>query len=145
MKSVIHNQGIVYLNTQSNKEKMKTQINTLVSGSTHLGATGVAGTNSAIRQSIASKVISENKDSLTVIIRGYQIDLTAHWSVSGKTVTYSGNCPLELYNSFFGNFGLPKENPSATVIINMDMTANLQTNSKKGFYNKISESEITIK
>lgn len=135
----------VYLNTQSNKENMKNQIKTLVSGSTHLGATGVAGTNSAIRQSIASKVISENKDSMTVIIRGYKIDLIAHWSVSGKTVTYTGNCPIELYNSFFGNFGLPKNNPSATLVINMDMTANLQTNSKKGFFNKIAESEIKIK
>lgn len=119
---------------------MKTQINTLVSGSSN-----VVGTKSEIRNAIASQVVLENKDSMKVSIKGYELELNAYWSVSGKTVTYSGNCPLELYNSFFGNFGLPKENPSATVIINMDMTANLQTNSKKGFYNKISESEITIK
>jgi hypothetical protein len=118
---------------------MKTQINNLVKGNQFQ-----AGTNSVERNLVASKVISENPESMKIVIRGHVINLDAKYSISGKSVQYIAEIPTQLYNSFNGEFGLPKSNPKAFLIINGDMTANFQTNSKKVFYSNIDNSEITI-
>ena len=118
---------------------MKTQINNLVKGNQFQ-----AGTNSVERNLVASKVISENPESMKIVIRGHVINLDAKYSISGKSVQYIAEIPTQLYNSFFGEFGLPTSNPKAFLIINGDMTATMQTNSKKLFYSFIDNSEITI-
>jgi hypothetical protein len=118
---------------------MKTQINNLVKGNQFQ-----AGTNSVERNVVASRVISENPKSMEVIIRGHVVKLEAKYSLSRKSVQYIAEIATELYNSFHGEFGLPKSNPKAFLIINDDMTATMQTNSKKLFYSFIDNSEITI-
>jgi hypothetical protein len=118
---------------------MKTQINNLVKGNQFQ-----AGTNSVERNLVASKVISENPESMEITIRGFKIKLIAHYSISRKSVQYIGDIAIELYNSFNSDFGLPTSNPKAFLIINGDMTATMQTNSKKLFYSFIDNSEITI-
>lgn len=69
---------------------MKTQINTLVHG--HLSTTG---TNSHDRAAIAAKVIEENPRELNVELSGHKLTLYAHYSLSGKSVTYIGNVTQE--------------------------------------------------
>lgn len=120
---------------------MKTQINNLVNG--HFGK---AGTDRNERIEIASKVISENPGSMKIRIRGIELNLVADWSLSRKTVSYIGNLPLDVYNEMLGDHNLPKVNPKATIVINMDMTIMLYTNSlkQKLAYSYIKESEIEI-
>ena len=120
---------------------MKTQINNLVKGD-HRNS--IIGTPSEERNLIASKVVFENSEKLRIFIGGETVELKANWSVSRKSVTYFSEIPVHLYVKYFGTFGLPKHDPSAYLIINGDMTCSMSTNSKKPFYNYISESEITI-
>jgi hypothetical protein len=120
---------------------MKTQINNLVKGD-HRNQT--VGTPSEQRSLIASKVISENSDKMTIFIKGETVELKANWSVSRKSVTYFAEIPVHLYVKYFGTFGLPKNDPKAYIIINGDMTVTMSTNSRKAFHNYINESEITI-
>lgn len=118
---------------------MKTQINTLVHGSNT-----VAGTSSEIRMAIAKKVVEENPETMTISINDVVIELTANYSVSRKTVNYCGDIPVSLYHHFFGDFGIPKENASASICINPDMTVWFRTNSKKNLYQKVAEKNVTI-
>jgi len=125
---------------------MKTQINTLLRGS-HIK--GIIGTNHNDRNEISKKVIAENPEKMTIILRDEKIELLANWSGSGKSVAYYGSISLELYKQFCGMIGVRQHNPHANITIHMDMTCWLTTNSRhrnsgKGFYNYISESEITI-
>jgi hypothetical protein len=121
---------------------MKTQINNLVKGDHRLA---ISGTNSKLRNSIAEKVIAENPKSITVELRGYTLILAANWSKSGKSVSYFGSMPIELYVSMFGNFCLPRENARAFVRINGDMSVWALTNSRKNAFQIVAEKEITIK
>lgn len=118
---------------------MKTQINTLVHGSNT-----VAGTSSEIRMAIAKKVVEENPETMTISINDVTIELKAEYSVSRKTVNYIGVIPVSLYHHFFGDFGIPKENASASICINSDMTVWFRTNSKKNLYQKVAEINVTI-
>lgn len=120
---------------------MKTQINSLVKGDHR---ESIVGTTSAERNAIALKVREENPETMTILLRGREIKLQANWSVSRKSVSYMSEIPLDLYIEFFGNFGLPKENPKAFILIQTDCTVNFQTNSKKQFFNYIKEQEVTI-
>jgi hypothetical protein len=118
---------------------MKTQINNLVKGD-HRNV----GTPNETRKLIASKVVSENSDKMTIFIKGETVQLNANWSVSRKSVTYFSEIPVHLYVKYFGTFGLPKNDPKAYIFINGDMTVTMTTNSRKAFHNYINESEITI-
>ena len=120
---------------------MKTQINELIKGDHRKG---IVGTNYNKRNIISQKVIAENPKKLKIQIRGCIIGLTANWSVSKKSVHYAGSIPVELYKSFFGDFGLPKEKPEAYIIITNDMFVELSTNSKKIMWQNISAKEVTI-
>jgi hypothetical protein len=118
---------------------MKTQINALVKGNSNR-----VGTNLNIRTEIAKKVILENPEQLLIILRGCELKLTKISSVSGKTIYYTSPISIELYKSFFGDFGIINNNPQPSIIVNMDMTIALYSGSKKGFFNYIDESEIII-
>lgn len=120
---------------------MKTQINSLVNGTF-----GEVGTNRTERMEIASKVVTENPESMKIRIRGAQVDLVADWSLSRKTVAYRGYLPINVYNEMLGDHNLPRINPRATIVINMDMTIMVYTNSRKQkmVYSYIKESEIEI-
>jgi hypothetical protein len=120
---------------------MKTQINQLVKGD-HRNS--IVGTPIETRKLIASKVVFENSDKMTIFIKGETVQLKANWSVSRKSVTYFSEIPVHLYVKFLGTFGLPKNNPKAYLTINGDMTCSMSTNSRKSMYHYISESEITI-
>ena len=120
---------------------MKTQINQLVKGDHR---TSTVGTKSEIRNEVAKQVVSENPESMTISIRGIEIQLKANWSLSRKSVTYFGEIPVSLYNEFFGNFGMPKENPKAFVQVNTDMSVWFTTNSKKPMYQIVKEQEVSI-
>lgn len=69
---------------------MKTQIFTLIHGNP-----STPGTNSHDRAAIAAKVIKENPKEMTIEIYGQIMTLTANWSTSGKSVTYSGTVTHE--------------------------------------------------
>jgi hypothetical protein len=84
---------------------MKTQINNLRSGNknqitnplidyTNLPSAtshnGHAGTNINDVEQVWEQVKLQHPHSMKVLVKGMQIDLTANWSVSGKSVSYSG-------------------------------------------------------
>lgn len=120
---------------------MKTQINQLVKGDHR---TSTVGTKSEIRNEVAKQVVSENPESMTISIRGIEIQLKASWSLSRKSVTYFGDIPISLYSDFFGDFGMPVENKKAFVQVNVDMSVWFTTNSKKAMYQIVPEFEVTI-
>lgn len=86
---------------------MKTQISELRSGtknqilnkeidysqlppaSSHIGHSG--SNNYAVRE-VWEMVTSENPKKIKARIKGIEVELTASWSLSGKSVTY--NCPI---------------------------------------------------
>lgn len=121
---------------------MTTQINFLVKGDHR---TSTVGTKSEIRNQIANQVKSENPEKMNILLRGYEIELKANWSISHKSVTYFSEIPVNLYECFFGGWGLPLENPKAYIQINGDMSVWMQTNSKKSMWQIIPESEIIIR
>lgn len=123
---------------------MKTQIKTLVHGTTH-NITGVSGTTFEIRKEISEKVIAENPEKMTIELNGQEIELTANWSLSGKSVNYHGEISVDTYKIYCGDHGLPKKSPKAYIHISNDMHPTLTTNSRKQFYKKIDASNITIK
>ena len=84
---------------------MKTQISTLRSGNknqivnpqidyTNLPSAtshnGHAGTNINDVEQVWEQVKLQHPHSMKVIVKGIEINLTANWSVSGKSVSYSG-------------------------------------------------------
>ena len=119
---------------------MKTQINSLVRGDHR---TSTVGTKIEIRNEVALKVREENPETMTIKLRGRELELQADWSLSRKSVSYGCEIPLDLYAEFFGTFGLPQQ-PKAFIRIFTDCTVVFTTNSKKGFFNYIPEKEIEI-
>ena len=70
---------------------MKTQINTLVNGSSHmLGGyvRGTFGTNTKIRKEIAEKVKSENPEVMAIRVKGIELIGKASYSVSRLSVNW---------------------------------------------------------
>lgn len=124
---------------------MKTQINTLISGSN-----GTVGTSHNERMQIASIVKSENENGMTIDFEGSEIQMTANWSLSRKSCQFCGILPIEIYEKLYGIFGIKQDNPQAYITIEDSMTVKITTNSKfknsgkKGFQ-RIQESRIVIK
>ena len=97
---------------------MKTQISNLISGlkdvrrdeshPKYAGAAmatshiGYAGTNSAIRQDIAAKVIAENPEQMRIDILGREFILKASRSCSGKSISYSTDISDEDFTHITG-------------------------------------------
>jgi hypothetical protein len=126
---------------------MKTQISPLVKGN-HID--GVSGTPHNVRLAVAKQVIHENPEKMTISINGFQIELIADWSKSGKSVSYHSEIPVDIYQYFFGDHCLPKFNAKCFITIRGDMTVAMSTNSKlynsgaRFAYQYVPESEITI-
>ena len=120
---------------------MKTQINTLVGGNHR---EDVCGTNRAVRKEIAQKVRIENPDILTIKIKDYVIKLKAQWSISRKSCSYFGSIPVELYREYFGDFGLPVNEPKTYIHIQNDMSISFSTNSQKTMWQILPNKEVTI-
>lgn len=75
---------------------------------------------------------------------GHIIELRANYSLSRKSVNYSGVLPLDVYKHLFGEFGLPQNNPTAYISISGDMVVTASTNSKKFISNYIDNNLIEI-
>lgn len=92
---------------------MKTQIKSLVNGRAnvvrdeenekYLDMEDIAGTNSAIRQEIASKVMEENPDGMDVEVKGVRLHLGRYASYSGKTIWYNVELTREQYIAIVGS------------------------------------------
>ena len=130
---------------------MKTQINSLVHGTTH-NTFGQVGTKREIREAITHKVWEENPDGIDIEIRGMQFHLDADWSVSHKTCTYSTDITDEQAKAFGIDMSIYDYLHKACIVINADMTVELQTAARKtenhqwkfrGF-TRIAEAEVTI-
>ena len=78
--------------TYKRRKIMKTQINTLVTGTT-----GLVGTNSAIREEISSKVLAENGDTLRVVVKSVELELQRSCSCSGKSWRWSTELTAEQF------------------------------------------------
>jgi hypothetical protein len=91
---------------------MKTQINTLVNGSSHvIGQEQVAGTNNKIRSEIGNMVKAENPEVMAIKVKGIELLGRAQWSVSRKSVTWNFGLSIEEYIALSGGkFGVsPRE------------------------------------
>lgn len=95
---------------------MKTQINELRSGvknqilndeidyskipkdTQHFGH---SGSNYAEVEAVWEKVIAENPESMKVVVKGIEVDLTANWSMSRKSVSYKGVLLKETLTELF--------------------------------------------
>lgn len=92
---------------------MKTQIKSLVNGRAnvvrdeenekYLGMDDIAGTNSAIREEIARKVLDENPDGMDVEVNGVRLHLGRYASCSGKTIWYNAEITREQYIAITGH------------------------------------------
>jgi hypothetical protein len=109
---------------------MKTQINPIINGSAvKIGTISkVGGTNMAKSASIAEQVKAENGETLNILIDGVPTTLTLSYSTTGKSWSYGGEMPLDVYRKHLGGFALPKVNPSARIIIGMNGRVNVSTN-----------------
>ena len=130
---------------------MKTQINSLVHGSTH-NTFGQVGTKHEIREAITHKVWEENPEGIDIEIRGMRFHLNAHWSCSGKTCLYSVDITDEQAAVLGVNMGVYKYLHQASLMIQPDMTVEVQTSARKTENHqwkyrgstRIAEAEVTI-
>ena len=82
---------------------MKTQINTLVNGSSHvIGQEQVAGTNNKIRTEIADKVKAENPEVVAIKVKGIELIGRSNWSISRKSVTWNFSLSVDEYVALSG-------------------------------------------
>lgn len=109
---------------------MKTQISNLRSGTknqvlnpeidytklpnatSHIGH---GGTNHAEVESIWNRVISENPESMKVIIKGIELEMEENWSLSRKSVSYNASISKEDLESKFGIAPAKKETPYISI------------------------------
>lgn len=110
--------------------EMKTQIKSLVNGRAnvvrdeenekYLDMDDIAGTNSAIRDEIASKVMEENPDGMDVEVKGVRLRLGRHASCSGKTVWYNAEITREQYIAIVGQ-DFPDRRMQWSAYLDIDM------------------------
>lgn len=142
---------IFYNYVTNDGSNVKTQINKLVHGTTH-NIWGQVGTKSEIRKAITCKVWSENPDGIDIEIRGMRLHLNAHWSCSGKTCLYSVDITDEQAGVLGVNMGVYKYFHQASLMIQPDMTVEVQTSARKTEGSqwkyrgstRIAEAEVTI-
>ena len=127
---------------------MKTQISNLISGlknvrrnenhpkyadapmaTSHIG---YAGTNSAIRMDVASKVIAENPEQMRIDILGREFILKASRSCSGKSISYSTDISDEDFTHITGRVQpFTSYEHSFTFIISGDMYVRVDMSERK--------------
>lgn len=132
---------------------MKTQINTLLSGSKNqilndqldysqfpksTSHRGHAGTNRVEVNKVYSEVKKENPEQLIIEFFGHVIGLKANWSKSGKSCTYFGVLPKEVASKFFT---LPKD---GTPQIQIDNGNSITVSNGKNEYQSVCPSLIKI-
>lgn len=134
--------------TAIRRNVMKTQINTLVNGTT-----GIVGTDYATRKEVSEKVLAENGDTLRIEIKGIELELQRSCSCSGKSWQWSCDLTEEQYltivdgsylgvgrlNRFF--FSIDGDcRPSAQV----SHRSNERKQWRFGYYHKLQEANIII-
>lgn len=132
---------------------MKTQINTLLSGSKNqilndqidysqfpqaTSHRGHGGTNRVEVNRIYSEVKKENPEQLTIKLFDHVIELKANWSKSGKSCSYFGALPKEVASMFFT---LPKD---GTPYIQIDNANSITISNGKNAYQSVCPSLIEI-
>lgn len=148
---------------------MKTQISNLINGSKNVirfenhskyqsaspatSHVGYAGTNSRERNEIAERVYNENGDNLHIIVRGIELNMPIHKSVSGKTWSWGTELSSEQYKAICGEpWGIGKDLNSYTFTISDDCTVHASVYHRKnerqewkhGYTYDIDEAFVTI-
>ena len=109
---------------------MKTQISSLRSGTKNqilnseidysklpqaTSHVGHSGSNQTEVESVWNRITSENPESMKVLVKGIEVELTANWSISNKTVSYSGSISKEVLEDKFYLKASKKQNPSISI------------------------------
>ena len=76
---------------------------------------GYSGTNNEDVERVWKKVISENPEKMKIIIKGIEIELTANWSLSRKSVSYNADITREDLEDIFFIKASKKQVPSISV------------------------------
>lgn len=146
---------------------MKTQINTLINGSSNTirninaakyadntigtnngqpNTPAMGGTPSKERETVSAAVATENPESMSIRANGIAITLTRHTSSNGKTWTWDANITGEQFSKISGIVAPTwKAGASYAIQIQMDCTVALYaTSGKKGFSLILGEEFIEI-
>ena len=109
---------------------MKTQISQLRSGiknqmlNTEIDYSSLSKGTSPLRHSgtsikevedIWKKVISENPESMKIVIKGIEIELKANWSLSGKSVSYNAEISKKDLIEKFNITPAERQTPSISI------------------------------
>ena len=77
---------------------MKTQINTLVNGSSNvIGQALTSGSNRDDRKAISNKVKAENPEVMAIRVKGIELLGKASWSISRKSVNWNFALTVDEY------------------------------------------------
>lgn len=76
---------------------------------------GHGGTNSSEVENIWHKVISENPETMKVIVKGIELEMEASWSLSRKSVNYISSITKEDLENKFGITPSKKETPYISI------------------------------
>ena len=127
---------------------MKTQIKNLRSGlknqilaNNQLNSNvGQHGTNIIDVQNVWSKITEENPQSIKIQVKGIEAELTANWSLSGKSVNYVGSIQSDKLEQIFNLVPSKKSTP----YIQIDFGNSIKISNGKNSYIYICPSLIEI-
>jgi len=85
---------------------------TLPNATSHVG---YSGSNRNDVDQVWEQIIAENPETMKVVVKGIEVDLKAHWSVSRKSVSYFGTLSKEDLEDKFYLKASKKETPSISV------------------------------
>lgn len=108
---------------------MKTQISQLRSGTKNqilnpeidydgskaTSHNGHGGSNNADVEELWNRIIDENAEGMKIIIKGIEVELKANWSLSRKSVSYSGEISKEDLEDVFHIKSAKKGTPSVSI------------------------------
>ena len=116
------------------------QFQSLVNGSTHLGASGIAGTNNKIRTAFWEEFRAIYSEKVSIEIGGNKIVLIANHSVSKKSTSYFGSITTDQYKNIIGSdFGLCINTPCISI-----QNGVVQISNGKNFHETIENNKVTI-
>ena len=76
---------------------------------------GHSGSNQEDVESIWKRITDENPETMKVIVKGIEVELTANWSLSRKSVSYWGSLSKEDLEDKFCLKSSKKETPSISI------------------------------
>lgn len=85
---------------------------------------GHSGSNHADVESIWNRVKDENPETMSIIVKGIKVELTANWSLSRKSVSYSGSISNEDLENVFGLKASKKFTASISIQGNIVVVSN---------------------